>query len=374
MKTTGSNALLRLVLAAVIALVSLYAYSRKDIRAEDLVLGKGNFHGFETWSGLVFTGSSVERISSVVKRHAAAPPLPDAKSRQFMAWFGNSQLHDINQFKEGDHLAPYWLRQMASCPDCLVPLGLSLPNANFQEFFLLSQFLSRNVPIRALLLEVVFDDLREDGLRDDFSQILSAELRGDVGRFPVGQEILDLFDSQSNKSAGTQENSGLDGFFQQRIEEALTKELGSIWPLWKYRSQLRGSLLTDLYWLRNWALNIKPTTIRKMIKPRYDKNMLALEAILSDFGRKGIPVVMYVAPIRQDHPLPYDVIQYNQWKEELETLAVSYSAKLVNLEKLVPNQMWGTSHEDNLDFMHFQGGGHKLLAEALFPIVLGVMK
>lgn len=373
-KTQKYNPLPSLVLAAVIALMTLYAYSRKDIQAEDFALGKDNFHGFETWNGLVFTGSSIEGIRSIVELHAVTPVLPDAKPRKLIAWFGNSQLHTINQFKKGDHLVPYWFRQLGSCPDCMVPLGFSLPNANLQEYLLLSHFVSRHLPINVLLLELVFDDLREDGLRGDFSRILSADLRGDVDRFPLGKETLVLFDTQSSKNGGAQENPGLAGFVQQSIEETLTKGLGEVWPLWKDRPQLRASLLTDLYWLRNWALNIKPTTVRTMIKPRYDRNMLALKGILSDFGKRGIPVVMYVAPIRQDHPLPYDTIQYDQWKQELEKLAVSYSATFVNLEKLVPNEMWGTYHEGDVDFMHFQGSAHKLLANALFPLVQSVMK
>lgn len=368
------QSLLGLVLAVLIGLVALYAYSRKNIQAEDFALGKENFHGVETWNGLAFTGSSIEDIAKVVNGHASALAGPNSQSRKYIVWLGNSQLHYINQIKDGDHLAPYWFRRLAACPECIVPLGLSLPNANFQEYFVLSQYASERLPIGALVLEVVFDDLREDSLRSDFSKILSVDLRGDVGRFPVGKEILALADTQSTKSADSNETQGLDGFVQKNVEETLTKGLGGVWPLWKERANLRTGFLTDLYLLRNWALDIKPTTVRKMIKPRYERNMLALEAILSDYRQKRVPVVMYVAPIRQDHPLPYDLAHYDRWKQELQVLAGSYSATFVSLEKLVPNGMWGTYYEDDVDFMHFQGGGHKLVAEALFPIVQRVMK
>ena len=56
-------------------------------------------------------------------------------------WLGNSQLHTINQFQSGQHIAPYWLRQKAQDPSCFWPYGFSLPNANFQEFFILSSYI-----------------------------------------------------------------------------------------------------------------------------------------------------------------------------------------------------------------------------------------
>jgi hypothetical protein len=53
----------------------------------------------------------------------------------------------------------------------------------------------------------------------------------------------------------------------------------------------------------------------------------------------------------------------------VETLARRHGVLLLNLETLVPPQYWGTYHKDDIDFMHFQGEGHRLLAEALRPAV-----
>jgi len=100
-----------------------------------------------------------------------------------------------------------------------------------------------------------------------------------------------------------------------------------------------------------------------MIKPRYERNMMALEAMLEDCHEKGIPVLMYVAPIRQDITLPYDVDAYHRWKQDLQNLAKQYSARYRDFDALVPGYLWGTYHENDVDFMHFQGEGHKLLAE-----------
>jgi hypothetical protein len=36
--------------------------------------------------------------------------------------------------------------------------------------------------------------------------------------------------------------------------------------------------------------------------------------------------------------------------------------------------LWGTYHGDDIDFMHFQGEGHKLLATALLPHVQAMLR
>jgi lysophospholipase L1-like esterase len=48
-------------------------------------------------------------------------------------------------------------------------------------------------------------------------------------------------------------------------------------------------------------------------------------------------------------------------------LASKYGAQFLNLETAVPPGLWGMYHKDDVDFMHFQGDGHRLLAQAIAP-------
>lgn len=364
------NLLLKFFIAAVLAFVALYAYSQKRIVAEDFALGSENTHVFEQWNGDSFTASTVDDICSLVRREATNQEKTDKK---YILWLGNSQLHTINQFKSGDHLAPYWLRADVARPDNFVPLGLSLPNANLQEHFIISEFVKSHLPLRALILEVVFDDLREDDLRDEFSAMLTPETRGKIATLPIGEEILSRTKA-TEKSGNSKENIGLQGFVQKNFEDILTQRLGSVWPLWEERQNLRVSFLIDLYFARNYVFGIKPTSVRRMIPSRYERNMKALEAMLADFQHEKIPVVIYIAPIRQDQHLPYDANEYESWKKKVAVLAQTYSASFLNLEALVPPSLWGTYHKDDIDFMHFQGEGHKLVAKAILPALERVLK
>ena len=49
-----------------------------------------------------------------------------------------------------------------------------------------------------------------------------------------------------------------------------------------------------------------------------------------------------------------------------------FDIKVLDLESIVPSYFWGSKDstsldkEQELDFMHFQGGGHKLLADSIY--------
>ncbi|RPI42580.1 MAG: hypothetical protein EHM59_17510 [Betaproteobacteria bacterium] len=355
----------RLLLAVVIAALALHVYGNRRIVAEDFALGAENFHGHEDWNGTRFTASSPKEIAALLRELPAASSTPRPAT---VLWLGNSQLHAVNQFKAGDHLAPYWLRKDWPCPDCLLPLGVSLPNASLQEFLVLYHAASTRVAIDAVIVAAVFDDLREDGLRPELDALLTEELRQRLQASEVGRGILERT-AQASGATRSAENVGLEGFVQKTFEDRLTAGLGAVWPLWEKRPELRAHLLTDLYYLRNHALGIKATSVRPMIAPRLERNMRALEALLSDCRARGIPVVVYIAPIRHDLPLPYDAREYSAWKTRLQTLVHEHHARLLNLESLVPPQYWGTQQGDQIDFMHFQGSGHRLVAEALNPVL-----
>ena len=225
------------------------------------------------------------------------------------------------------------------------------------------------VPVNLLLVELVFDDLREDGLRSDFSEMLTPNFAAEFRRSStMAESIVGRFFSTS-KGSEQEANDALSGTIQKPVERWLNARLSAVWGLWGSRPQVEGNVLLALYNFRNYVFGIKPTTVRRMIQTRYDLNMDALRDMLNDCRRRGIPVLLYIAPIRQDKPIPYDPTEYSRWKNEMIVTSKQYGAHLVNLEKLVPGELWGAYVGDDIDFMHFQGPGHRLVAEALLPHV-----
>ena len=64
--------------------------------------------------------------------------------------------------------------------------------------------------------------------------------------------------------------------------------------------------------------------------------------------------------------------QYVKFKSEIQTISKKSGVRYANLESLVPAELWGVKpnttfdSELELDFMHFQAGGHQLLADKLY--------
>jgi hypothetical protein len=339
-------------------------YARNRIDTENFALGKDNVHAVEQVQGAAFTGSSIQEIKALVDRVETCRNGPVRR----VMWLGNSQLHTINQFRQGDHLAPYWLGKSANNPNCFWPYGLSLPNANFQEYLALTSYVVNATTLESAVISLVFDDLREDGLREDFSTLMVEPMRANLAETQIGREILARFEiNQARTLGGEKENQGLEGFVQKRFEDSFTDTLGRIVPLWAERPNLRAHIVTDLYYLRNFVLQIDSTSVRKQIPARLVRNMAALEATLKLLSARGVSIILYIAPIRQDVSMPYEQNEYSQWKDSLSVLSARYDAQLLNLEAIVPGNKWGTYHSEDIDFMHFQGDGHRLLAQALEP-------
>ncbi len=358
------DSLTRFAIGVGIALALLLVYNRQKIDMENAALGSDNQAAFEEWQGHRITAPRPSEIETLIGE--ARTRRSEARAN-VIVWLGNSQLHTINQYRRGDHLAPHWLAEEAKCDPCIEPLGLSLPNANFQEYLVMAQYAVNRLPVSLLVVKLVFDKLREDGLRDELAPLVTDDVRETLSKSDIGREMIDNWDGRHAQAAtGENKQHGLEGFMQKPLEDGLDRLFSNI-PLWAERGNLRGHFMLDLFHARNIALGIKPNSLRRMIPGRYARNMRALDQIIALAHSSGIPLLVYVAPIRNDVPLPYDAAAYGRWKNEIEAMAKSKNFAFMNLESLVPNDRWGAYVADEIDFMHFQGRGHQLLAAALWP-------
>ena len=368
--------LIRVAIAAVIAFTALYFYDQSRIDPERFGVDTSVQLPQESQNGRFYTASSVKRIGGMIADYRAHPIRAEGGCNPFtILWLGNSQLHIVNQAKPGDHTSPYWLRHTLDCPRTTVPLGVSLANANLQEHYLLTEYATARVPVDLVILAVCFDKLRDDGLRPEFSGIIDGRDRANLSKDAIGREMLRVSEKDWKQNESWDENAGLNGFAQKYLEDRLVAGLAELSPLWADRSNLRTLALVDLYHLRNAVLGIKGTTVRKAIPVRWQRNMRAMEALLKHAQENNIRVVVYVQPIRQDVPMPYDPVEYAAWKQELAQLVPRYGATLLNFESLVPGEDWGIFDVTvDVDFMHFRNQGHKLLAAALAPYVRAAQK
>jgi hypothetical protein len=293
----------------------------------------------------------------------------DARARnakRVALWLGNSQLHAINQLQPGDETATPLLHR-ALRPRGVDVVAISMPNATPMEHYLLFSHLLSRLPVRYLVLSVVFDDLRETDVRSGMTAALQDPATAEVlMRSESGRQILARY-----SGTATGDLAALDQTVQEHSETAMNAWLDQHSTLWSLRREARGWLFSNLRGLRNAALGITPQTKRKLIPARYRENMAALRAALDAAEVAGVDVLLYVAPIRNDVEIPYVEAEYARFKGDLESLAAEYAITYANLEDLVPAPLWGMksrargSDELELDFMHFQAPGHTMLAEAI---------
>ena len=280
-------------------------------------------------------------------------------------WLGNSQLHAVNQFRSGERNAPDLLSERLANRSIDL-ITVSLGNANFQEHLILFHYLLDHIQPDVMILPVVFDDTREDGLRNSVVNLSRSErIVRSLEQNDIGRKLL----KTSSASAPVPSDEATP---RERSEAQLNSWLDEQVPLWRARPEMRGDLFISLYKFRNIVFGITPSSKRKIISGRYSNNMAAYEAILSTAASSGIRMLVYIAPIGSDRgERPYVDSEYRRFKEEIALLARKYSADLENFEDLIPETLWGLKDSTTvgggkeLDFMHFTAAGHRVLAEQI---------
>jgi hypothetical protein len=308
-------------------------------------------------------------------------------------WLGNSQLHAVNQLSDGDHTAPHFATERLGWP----MYALSLPNASLQEHLVVLHWALERWQPSVLVLPLVYDDLRESGLRREFRSIASPDLirrlesSSELGKL-LAAELKGITAEQTDFQGPTRDSSEPEqspqtvaGFvraaalgeisLQTVSEAALEQRLSGVWELWAHRPDMYATLLIEAMKLRNWVFGITARSKRPMIPARYERNMEALSEILRTASDAGVAVVLYVVPLRQDIEPPYYVDQYREWKRDVANLAESAGSGIhyVDLDALVPGELWGVFSDDEVDFMHFRGAGHRILGERIADLVTGVV-
>lgn len=355
-----------LLVAVVLAAAGLsVGFARDRTKFEEAALGEGTTTVLAEHQGVGVHATTREGAD----RALAAAAGRGAPVR--VLWLGNSQLHAINQYVEGESTGP-GLAFQHLLGEGVDVTTLSFPNANFQEHYVVYTYVQSRLPgLKVLVLPLVFDDLREGGVRPDLGSMLGeAEVRSSLSTCEIGRRLLSEA-VETPTEATNDDVTGLQDTVQERSEVMLTQWLEEHWELWRFRPKARGHFFLGLYQLRNAALGITPQSKRAIRRSTYEPNVAAVRALLGAAKGHGVRVITYIAPLRSDVDPPYVAAEYAAFQEEMQALAAAEGATFVDLGDLVPGELWGqkestgVSGELELDFMHFKGAGHALLAEAI---------
>ena len=356
-------------LPAILAVALLYAYQKNIRPADDIGLGRG------TSTDTPYVNNYPIHIFNTSMADSLKKGWELRGKKELNLWFGNSQLHGVNQYKQGQENCILFCYNLLAASGKTV-LGISYPNANMQEFLVSVLFFTHQFPaVKTIIIPAFYDDMREDGIRNTISSdavklfLREANVKKYFANVPSIVSLTSSAGSLPEKGAG--DMTALNKTAQETSEKYLEHCLLS-WPIWASRPDIRGNIFNDIYYLRNTVLGIQANSVRKMIPGRYQDNYNALKDILQ-YGRdRKIPVLVYIPPLRNDVSPPYNVNEYNSYKKSVEKDANLNGAFFINLENLVPAKWWGikasTSFDrsEEIDFMHFQQEGHRLIADTIY--------
>ena len=290
---------------------------------------------------------------------------------------GNSQTHSINQMQLGEF---NYLEILEKNITNTQIIGNTFPNASLQDFLISYTYWKEILPIKNIFIPLFFDDTRElNGINYNFYPQLIKENFS----FPADINLLKSLNySLSLMKENSEDVSNIELSTQDKSELFINNFLNEKWSsVWPKRKDAQGFIFSRLYLLRNFIFNITPSSIRRKIPERYFNNMIALDLIINDAVSSNINTFLYIPPIRDDSEIPYDINDYNLFKNEVRVKAeVNNIIHFKDFSHIVPSTFFGTKESttlnknNELDFMHFQFEGHKILGDSLVNYYLNSIK
>ena len=286
--------------------------------------------------------------------------LKDIGKNKSVLFFGNSQTGAINNFKIGDKDYIAHLNEENFFKDKkLIIRSLWMPNASLNEFYLIYKELERcKIIPETLFIPVFLDDTREQSIRD---YVIKLE----------------------NTFCESKEKIKKEKVIESNVKR-LDKKIKTNLYLLKNLQSINTKIRTDLYKFRNYIFGIKPTSIRPIKKASYSDNIDALKKILELRIENNLNTIIYIPPLLYANDfkkIPYSKKDYASFKKEIKYLCKEHYCNFLNLEDSIPNTLWGTKTSTNsignneeIDFMHFTGEGHKVFSKELSIIIKNNLK
>jgi hypothetical protein len=360
-------------LVAGVALFQALAARYEGFRGDEVGLGLNTvaFQRTEAAQGRLRSGSFGDAPALAARLRALR-----SEGREVALWLGASQLHAINTPAPGDRLAVAVADEAARTRGGrMAYLQLTAPNANIQEHLALAVKL-REQGVRPdwLIIAMTYDDLDEPDLRDGFTGLdpeavaaLASSCGPGMARLAATARAKAAAQPGAAPTTTAPVKRDAEGTAQERLEGALVSRLERAWPAYARRGLVRAGLETS------WKIPLTRLAFRiggrpgNAIDPAFEaKNMEALDALLALARQDGMRVLIYKAPHKPgEQPFLHPRAEYDAFHARLRERCEREGLAWLDLETLVPADVWGLTNEGLPDVFHFQGSGHTLLGGAI---------
>jgi len=291
------------------------------------------------------------------------PALATMQGQRRVVLAGMSQMYAINDAHPGDQSISEWL------DDSLAPrgtrvFGLAAPNLSNEELLLLLLSVLESDATRpdVFVFGACFDKFRNVDLRPGYRRYLAARPRLQDRWKALAGHLRTRFPAAAAKMISTlQDLANRDTAKADSLEDRVRAGFSTVIPVVAIREDLNAWGSMQLFFLRNWALRIKPTSKRPQIPSRYQMNQEFFKAFVATAKESGVLPVVYVIPLNPLAENPYIPNEYAAFKEWIHEACVMSGVQFENLESAVPSGDWG-EFMGGPDFKHFRGAGHRITA------------
>ena len=320
---------------------------------------------FRSFNGVKFEG----KIIRGKPRDVAASAI-DWQSQGFrvLLWMGASQLHSISAARDGQAIAVVHANELAARQSARVRyVELSYGNANPHELlgvYLLAR--QENFRPDGVIVSIIYDDLREPGIRREISPAIGPDLR-----LAGGTGVDDLVTEIGSRSdvTGTSpvvRNAMLDTP-QQKLETFLIRSLEYFWPGYENRQRLKGML--EITWKQAVARVVLGQERRNSViidAAKEEYGMQAFESLRRLTARDGIPLYIYRAPLLRKADFSYyRERDYRAFSARMESWCRDNGIAYHDFDRLIPDKLFGLTNSGLPDYFHFEERGHEILGKAV---------
>ena len=282
--------------------------------------------------------------------------------RNIALLIGNSQLHAINQYKNGDHLAVYYANKTAESRGLNIRyLQLSSPNINLFELLIYyMELLEEGIKPKWVVVGVPYRSYQLSGFRPQFLDNLA---KLELEKFGLSPEALEFYTEALQKREIS--SPTVQKYPQDIIEDKMIAFLEDRWEPYQYRGNVRSKIqiLPGAIYQEYFVDGLLLTGSKYII----EENITYLEELFRLAVKNNTKVLVYSPP----DPLTNSKQDYVKGERELffsnmETRCKKYDhVYFEDFGNVIPDEMFGLNNHGWLDIFHFQDKGHIILGKKI---------
>jgi hypothetical protein len=346
----------------------------------------------------VAAGGDLTAAEAALAARVLAPwnESPARSSRTNLLFIANSQGNVVMDAKPGELLAVQWLQVMFARRHLSLDVHkVALGGMIMPEMFVTMVSAREQEQADGVLMGLLISEFSKLGVREEIAslaktpavrnrlqalmadnpdlpdacQVLAALLGGQLGG------VAGVFD-KSPAGGGTGHDlppNVLERSFAPSLENRL-QTWAERWVLFAQRDHLVARASTDFVQWRTRMMNSQ-SAAGVLSESAYRANLQMFELSLRYAGKRGLPMVVYLGPLRPGEGGPISRDARRRLQADVPPICARYHVRCLDYGSLLGEDMWTSYPYDALqtaaglagqqDYVHFVGKGHRVMADQL---------